>query len=313
MRRMYKQIRMHESTMDLIDRLNRVICEFSEQGFTLTVRQVYYQGIAQDLFPESWRNAQGTKNNMHSYKKLVDVCSKARMCGMMDWDAIEDRTRFLRGNSHWESPAEIVRSCADQFRIDLRIDQPEYIEVWIEKDALVGVLEDVCSREDVPYYACRGYSSLVMLKRAAERIECEMSLKGRKSARIIYLGDHDPSGLDMDRDIFNRVSCFRGGAFTTVERIALTMDQIEEQGPPPSPAKVGDSRANEYVQQYGHDTWELDALKPQYIEELVKKTIDSYTDKVKMGHREELQIRGRSKLDLVAVDLERDEDTWRIP
>ena len=95
---------------------------------------------------------------------------------------------------------------------------------------------------------------------------------------MIYLGDHDPSGIDMTRDIDDRLNLMSNGADPTVERVALNFPQIELHNPPPNPAKVTDSRAKEYIERYGGESWELDALEPRVIDDLVSDAIIRHLD-----------------------------------
>jgi hypothetical protein len=149
--------------------LNRL---YADQGYQLTLRQLYYQFVARDLFPASWADpGAGSTNNERSYKKLVDAITAARMAGLIDWEAIEDRTRNLEGNTHWDGPGSIIEACSREFQLDKWEGQEYRVEVWVEKDALEGVVERV-ARD---------------------------------------LGDHDPSGIDTTRDIQERVSMFMDG------------------------------------------------------------------------------------------------------
>ena len=109
-----------------IDLANRIIDEYRAQGYTLTLRQLYYQFVARDLIP----------NRVQEYKRLGSVVNDARLAGLIDWEAIEDRTRNLRSLAHWTSPDSIVEACASQYRIDKWARQPVRVEVWIEKEAL---------------------------------------------------------------------------------------------------------------------------------------------------------------------------------
>ena len=230
------------------------------QGFALTLRQLYYQFVARDLIA----------NTQQSYKRLGKIVNDGRLAGAIDWDSITDRTRNLRENSHWSSPASIIDSAAAGYEIDKWADQGNRVEVWIEKDALVGVIESVCQQNDVPFFACRGYNSQSEMWRAAMRLR-RYSSRGQDPI-IIHLGDHDPSGIDMTRDTIDLLNLFAPQAIE-VRRIALNMEQVEHYGPPPNPAKVTDSRAADYIDRFGEDSWELDALEPMVIVELVRDEI----------------------------------------
>lgn len=279
------------ASLDLIDTANNIIEDYRAQGFTLTLRQLYYQFVARDLLP----------NTMRSYKNLGSVINNARLAGHIDWDDIEDRTRFVRSQAHWDSPAEILDACATQFRVNKWDGQPYHVEVWIEKDALVGVIERVCHRFDVPFMACRGYLSQSEQWSAAQRFR----RKG-KPVKVFHLGDHDPSGIDMTRDNADRQELFR--AFDVeVIRLALNMDQIEQYDPPPNPAKITDSRADGYIREYGDDSWELDALEPRVIEGVIEHQIESIIEQDAWDEACQREQDGMARLEEVADQL-RDEE-----
>lgn len=263
---------------------NDIIHEYAQAGFALTLRQLFYQFVARDYLP----------NQQKYYKLLGGVINDARLAGRVDWNAIEDRTRNLRSNPHWESPSQIVEAAAEQYQIDKWAYQDKRIECWIEKDALVGVIEDVCRRWDIPFFSCRGYVSQSEQWRAAMRYE--EYAREAQDVVLLHLGDHDPSGIDMTRDIEDRMhSVF--GVHCSVERLALNMDQIKHYGPPPNPAKVTDSRAPSYIARYGRDSWELDALDPRTIEALIESAIEAHVNMdrwqeavdIEDDHKESLQ------------------------
>lgn len=255
-----------QATLDCIHNANVIIEEYLAQGFKLTLRQLYYQFVARDLLP----------NTQQSYKNLGGIINDGRLAGLIDWDAIEDRTRNMVKNPHWFHPNEIIETCAKQFRLNSWEDQKHYCEVWIEKEALAGILEKVCPELDVPYFSCRGYVSQSEMWAAGKRFCNAEGLRHERKTTILHLGDHDPSGIDMTRDIRERLNMF--GSDVIVKRIALNMDQIEEYSPPPNPAKTTDARWLGYVQEFGGDSWELDALEPQVLMDLVRNEIEKLID-----------------------------------
>ena len=256
----YRDIKFQSKTLNLIELINSIVDEYHRQGYDLTLRQVYYQLVARGYIP----------NNERSYKNLGNVLNDGRLAGLIDWNSIVDRTRNLRRNSHWNSPKEIIESAAYQFALDKWKNQPNYVEVWVEKDALVGVVGQICNRLDVPYFSCRGYVSQSEMWTAAQRFIREN--KTRESCTILHLGDHDPSGIDMTRDIQERMSLF--GADVEVNRIALTMSQVELYNPPPNPTKLTDARAGGYLSTYGEECWELDALDPSVMSDLISTHVE---------------------------------------
>ncbi len=285
----YAEIRFHGATMEVIEAADRIIGEYLAEGYTLTLRQLFYQFVARGLLA----------NTEKSYTRLGSIISRARLAGLIDWEAITDRTRESRGNSHFESPAEILDVAARGYRIDLRADQEVYLEAWIEKDALLGVLERVCGRLDVPFLSCRGYVSASALWEAAQRL-IEQENAGRETV-ILHLGDHDPSGLDMTRDIQERLDTF--GSIAEVRRIALNMEQVRRYAPPPNPAKESDTRWATYTERYGDESWELDSLDPRTIAALIETAVGEYTDDDRIAALIERQETERQQLLKLAESL----------
>jgi len=291
----YKDTRFRDKTLATIDKSNRIISEYMAQGFTLTLRQLYYQFVARDWI----------ENKQSEYKRLGCIISDARYAGLVSWDAIEDRTRFIRKNPHWKSPAELIEQTSGYYREDLWRTQPNRIEVWIEKDALIGVIEKVCIQNDCPYFSCRGYPSSSVIWQRSRQAQSDMDKFGQ-DIHVIHLGDHDPSGVDMSRDNEERMRMFcQGHGFDPchVHRIALNMNQIEQYNPPPNYAKLTDSRAKEYIKRFGSDAWELDALEPKVISNLIQSKIDELRDPDLWNEAVEHQNEGKKQLSEIAEDL----------
>ncbi|MFI0406646.1 hypothetical protein [Actinomadura sp. 3N508] len=249
----------------IIRRANEICADYAAQGYDLTLRQLYYQFVSRDWIP----------NKQSEYKRLGSIVSDARLAGLIDWHYIVDRTRNLRGLSHWDDPRQIIDAVAAQYLTDRWADQPARVEVWIEKDALVGVIQRVCNRSDVPYFSCRGYTSQSELWSAARRLT--RYAEAGQGTVVIHLGDHDPSGIDMTRDIAARLALF-GAEAAEVRRIALNRDQVDRYQPPPNPAKLTDSRARGYVREHGTSSWELDALDPATLSDLIENEISAWRD-----------------------------------
>lgn len=270
----------------LITLANEIITDYHEQGYDLTLRQVYYQMVARDIIP----------NNMKSYKRLGGIIDDGRLAGLIDWTAIVDRTRNLRSLSHWDEPSEIIKSAASSYRIDKWETQKYRPEVWVEKDALVGVIGQVCERWDVPYFSCRGYTSSSEMWAASQRLH--RHARRNQVPIIFHLGDHDPSGKDMTRDIDDRLRLFMGGM--KIDRLALNMDQVESYNPPPNPAKITDSRARAYILEFGDESWELDALEPSVIDALIEDNIKAILDEDEWGDVCQQEESAREHLELAA-------------
>lgn len=250
----------------LLAKAVEVIDEYEAQGYQLTLRQLYYQLVARDIIP----------NESNWYKQLGEVVSNGRLGGHIDWDSIVDRGRNPVMPSQWDSPAEILQAAADGFRLDRWKGQRYHVEVWCEKDALSGVIEPVCQRYHVRFLANRGYSSSTAMYDAAQRFQVAAS-QGQ-SPVVLYLGDHDPSGLDMSRDVQDRLDLLTYEMGVETFRLALNYPQVSDYSPPPNPTKIKDSRAKEYIGQYGMESWELDALEPQVLDGLISDAIEQFLD-----------------------------------
>jgi hypothetical protein len=246
----------------MIETINAILEEYRLQGFRLSLRQLYYQMVSRDY----------VENNQRSYKNMGNLVSNARQAGLIDWGMIEDRGRETTALPHWDNPGEIIRVAAQQFRTDKWHGQPWHVEVMVEKDALSGVLEPVCQRLDIAITANKGYSSSSTMYEFGKRLNYEY--RHEKNLCVIYLGDHDPSGIDMTRDVRERLEMYSApvGELEVV-RIALNWDQIEEWSPPENPAKETDSRYGAYVEEFGESSWELDAVNPSQLASLVEEAV----------------------------------------
>lgn len=278
-----------ERTIALV---NSIVAEYEQQGYKLTVRQIYYQFVQ-----NGW-----LENVDNNYKWLAALIDDARKAGRIDWDAIEDRTRFIRGFVNPDNDTEeFMRKVIPSYYEDLWMNQPAYCEVWVEKDALVGVVARAANRWRAPYFACRGYPSSTALKDAGERFN-NAAMEG-KETYLFYLGDHDPSGIDMTRsneellDLFSEAG--DSGTTINVQRIALNMDQVRRYNPPPNPMKETDKRSAGYQAIYGDESWELDALRPKVIDDLIDNAIREIIDLDQFEDDKARETRNRDELDLI--------------
>ena len=253
------------ASQTMIVTLNGILADYAAQGYRLSVRQLYYQLVARAVI----------ENSQRSYKRIVDLVSNARLAGLLDWNMIEDRGRETITPPMWDDPAQIVEAAATQFAIDRWADQENHVEVMVEKAALEGVLIPVCRDEGIRFTANRGYSSQSMMYEAGKRLE-EM-IDADKNVFVLYLGDHDPSGIDMTRDVRERLGMF-SRTEVEVERLALNWEQIEQWQPPENPAKQTDSRFVQYMELYGESSWELDAVDPSTLGSLVREAVAKLRD-----------------------------------
>jgi hypothetical protein len=283
MREAFINKKFQKKTLDLIDRANAIIEEYVEQGFVLTLRQLYYQFVARLII----------ENSVASYKRLGSILNDARLAGHVDWNHIEDRTRNLRTHAAWDDPADIIKSAASSYREDIWRDQIWRPEVWIEKDALLGVIESVCTEFRVPYFAHRGNNSQSEQYKAGKRYAA--MLEDGFQPVVLHLCDHDPNGIDMSRDNTERLALFAGEPIQ-LRRIALNLSQVQQYRLPPNPAKDTDSRYESYVEQFGTECWELDALDPTVIANLVRAELEELIDRRQWNAALEQEERNRSLL-----------------
>ncbi len=254
-----------KSSLDRLNLVNGILDEYNGLGFDLSLRQLYYQLVARGHI----------ENSQKSYKRLGDLISNGRKAGLVDWDMITDRGRERVANPHWANPADIVMAAYQSFRIDKWDDQPVRIEVMVEKDALSGVLGPICRDLDIPLTANKGYSSDSLMYGIGKRIE--YLIDREQEVHILYLGDHDPSGIDMTRDVRERLEMFSGHRLN-VQRLALNRDQVDELNPPENPAKETDSRFQAYFDLFGESSWELDAIEPRALAALVEEAVAALPD-----------------------------------
>lgn len=244
----------------LLGTVNKIIEEYQADGYKLTLRQLYYQLVSRDVIP----------NRQPEYAKLSGLLVKGRMAGVVDWDAIEDRLRVPHIPYWVAGVADAIEDTIKLYRLDRQEGQENYIEVWVEKDALSSVLKRITEYYHIRLMVNRGYSSCTAVHDAFER------LQEHENSHILYLGDHDPSGLDMIRDVKDRLEEF--GVYPEVEHVALTQQQVKKFNPPPNPAKITDPRAKWYISKFGNTSWEVDALNPKTLHELIKNSVENLID-----------------------------------
>ncbi len=283
----FSEKKLGEDKLDAIRQANTIIEDFQRQGFKMTLRQLYYQHVTRNLIT----------NEEKSYKKLASLISDGRLCGLIDWDAIEDRGRVADKpyhNSSIEQHIRQVKDIAESYTIDKWRGQETYVELWVEKQALTGVLEPLARRHHITLMTNKGYSSWSAMYESAQRFREGMGTAGgqddtgayydqngnsERDGLLLYLGDHDPSGEDMVRDIRDRLGqlgCDRERLI--VQKVALTMSQIRQYRPPPNPAKITDPRAEAYIREHGRSSWEVDALDPPVLARLVTAAVTAVRD-----------------------------------
>lgn len=276
----YKDSNMQQRSIKVIEKANEFIAEYAEQGIALTLRQIYYRFVGAGLIP----------NEPQQYKKLGHTLSEGRLNGLIDWDAIVDRTRGPTRHAQRRGPADAIDEMIQDYRRARRDDQDVYVELWCEKDAIAGVLEPIADKYHVIMSSNRGYGSQTAMRDAADRFIWAAE-RGKKLV-LFYVGDHDPSGEDMVRDIEARFMMF--GIELEVTKLTLTIEQVRQFKLHPNPAKQSDARYESYRKRFGRFCWETDALPPKFLHDTADAALKSVTDMKKMAkviRREKRDIR----------------------
>lgn len=259
---MIRYIKFQKASVQLLDKIKTILQDYEQKGIRITLRGLYYQLVSAGLIP----------NTEKSYKKISGLLTNARYASIVDWDAIEDRTRNPVIPNIFINVPELWEVAKQNYQLDRWKGQDYYIELWTEKDAISSVIQPITKKYQVSLVVNRGYSSASSIHESAQRF---LEHKD-KELILLYLGDHDPSGLDMDRDIQERLNEF--GVDVRVIRIGLTSEQVQEYNPPENPTKITDTRAKDYIEKYGYSCWEVDALKPEVLQTLIENSILRYLD-----------------------------------
>lgn len=239
------------SDIELANKVNEIL---SEYNVPLTLRQIYYRLVAVGLM-----NAQKV------YSNLSGKLSRLREQGLVPWEDIVDLKRQPEKEPSWTNPEEFFGDVSQWYKRDLQQEQPKYIEVWCEKAVAI---DHIINKYDVSLLAGGGYRSSSALYEASKRFK-----RQHKPVVILYLGDFDPSGLDIERDTETRMQEIFG-IEVDVQRVLLLPKDITEFRLLPSPVKPADPRTSAYIKKYHfQDVFELDALSPEIIAKKLEKAI----------------------------------------
>lgn len=270
------ELRLRRATIEMIGQVNAVLAHAHQQNVKMTLRNVYYKFVKNGWF----------ENSDDNYNRLKNAVGQGRLAGLISWDDIEDQERDLYGVNTYKAPEQLLKGLSSKYHRDLWEGQRFRPEVWVEKKGMTNVVSDICNQLRVDFFACKGYNSLTESWKAGQRLAGYVQ-KGQRPI-IFYLGDHDPSGLDMVRNNREQLAMFAGTDIMVVP-LALTHDQVLELGPdlPPNPAKQRDARIEGYRDYmadlgYGPDerdvSWEVDALEPTYIRQMIQREVDRLRD-----------------------------------
>jgi hypothetical protein len=258
----------------LLEGVQAVLATYA--GTPITARQCYYRLVAAGIIP----------NNTRAYKNLIAALTKWRREGTVPIEAFEDRTRgmtLLDRGWREDDPMGWARAWLNEglkqaraYSLSRWYKQPERVVVAVEKQALEGPFTEVCTERGVDLAVCRGYPSISFLREVAERMKDEDVADGR-TLWLLYFGDHDPSGQDIPRSVREDLE----GLFSVqleYHRVALNPDQVEEMSLIPAPVKLTDSRAGSFVAEHGEDVYELDAIDPHALQNIIREAIDEHFD-----------------------------------
>jgi hypothetical protein len=248
---------LRPKTLVLIEEAFKVLHE----AHPMTLRQCYYQLVSKQVI----------ENNRSSYRRLGDALVSARQQNIIPWEWLEDRLRKPRHVSMWHTIAAFAESASQWFRFDVWDTQPEYVEVWLEKDALSGIFEDELEEYGVTLNVGRGFDGWSSIREAALRYG------ESKPATVLYFGDFDPSGEKMTTSLLNRLLWF-GFSYPKVVRVAILKEDIARYNLPPDFAKLTDSRAKSFIQRYGNEAVELDALPATVLRERLVASVEELMD-----------------------------------
>lgn len=267
------------------------------RGTPITVRQLYYRLVAGGIISNVQRN----------YKNLVASLTKWRKAGSIPYDAFEDRTRGMSTHdSGWRKTdpdgwlfgyLDMAIRQARNYKLARWAGQKYRVVVAVEKQALEGIFESVCSELHVDLAVCRGYPSLTFIKEIADALD----RSGERENIVLYFGDFDPSGINIPETIERDLSELFGASFT-LERIALNIDQAQDMELIPAPPKTGDSRAAGFVAEHGDEVFELDAIEPDALVNLIHSHVSEYYDSVAAEDREALEEEGQERINKLLKD-----------
>ena len=243
---------------------DRILSEYHQQGYSLTVRACYYRLLSLGMIESS----------QAEYRSVQEVIKKGRMAGRIAWNHISDNSRRLESVITFDDAGDLLCSASAQYRRDVWESQQFRPEIWIEKAGLSGVVHKICRELCLPYFATKGYSSVTALKDAATRFNNYIS--HGQTPVILYFGDADPSGMGILESIKKHLAQFMGDSIVKMEfkRVALWPDQAKEMNLLPFPVKLTDTRSSAYLAQYGDTCWEVDALTPEQIEQFIRTEVE---------------------------------------
>lgn len=285
----HSRSKRHRRNARETEQIRAAILRVLETERPATCRSVFYRLVSLGAVEKTEAAYKGT---------VIRLLSRMRLDGTLPWDWITDGTRRRHKPHTFGGLAAMLDYSRQTYRRSLWDDQPTYVEIWCEKDAIVGVLEEVTWDWDVPLLPCKGYPSLTYLHEAAQ----EIAAVG-KPAQLYYFGDRDPSGVDIDKNVERRLRQFAPHADITFTRVAVLQSQIEELDLPTRPTKSTDSRSRTF----DGESVEVDAIAPSKLREMAKECITRHIDAAAWKALQRTEAIERETL----IDIQRDLPLWK--
>ncbi len=252
-----------------LEQLDLALADIAAEIQPATVRQVFYQAVVRGLVP---------KDEAKGYKLVQRRLVKLRESRERPYGWITDNVRIVRGHNRYDGPEDYARVAAEFYRRDYWAESPVNVEVWLEKDALAGVLVPTVVEEcGLDLHVTRGYASVSYLQSAADFIR-----RDGRPTYVYLLTDFDPSGLGIADTVKAELIRRSYPTEVFVERLAVNREQIEEWDLPTRPTKTTDSRARKFMRQHGTGSVELDAIPPATLRSLVRDSIEEHMDPEKL-------------------------------
>jgi hypothetical protein len=259
--------------------LREIIEHVVSSDHPMTVRQVFYRLVSLGAIEKSEA----------SYRSVVvRLLTKMRLEGQLPWAWITDGTRWMHKSVRYGSVEEALEATRRHYRRDYWRELDHYVEVWLEKDALAGVLYQVTDEWGVPLMVTRGFASLSYVHNAAETIA-----RVRKPTFIYYFGDYDPSGVEIDRNLERRLREFAPHSRIAFERVAVRREQIDELQLPTRPTKRA---ANHGHGLHEGESVEVDAIPPATLLAMVRGAIERHVDPARVAVLEAAEASERELL-----------------
>ena len=256
---MASQVKRSRRTKANIEALQAALLEITQLERPMTVRQVYYAGVVRDLYPKTEK----------SYDLVCRELTKLRRDGRLPFSHLADSTRWVRQVETYSGIDEVLGDAALFYRKDLWRQNPEYVEIWLEKEALSGVVVSITESYAAPLYVTKGYASLSYLHAAARSLAAR-----NRPTFIYYFGDYDPSGVNIPIKVEEALREYAPTAEFEFIRAAVNPDQIADLKLPTRPTKQSDSRAKSF----GHYSVELDAIPANTLRSMVEAAIKRHLD-----------------------------------